>query len=263
MKALSVAFLLVLVYLFSNPSPVASQSPTPSPDELLPGDIAIVGFAFDNPDEFTIAILKDIRVDTEIILTDRGWKNDPGNFVHYSGDTIFSYTIPAGTQAGTVKNFISSEETNNFDFNTTGDQIFVYTQIGNQLSHVIFGLNSSGVGWQPDCFSATTSALPPELSSSNSIAINHFDNGYFPGRSFPSPQKALEDIVNQNNWIKNNERLNLPLDPFQFVTTHVKLSEFKISQTNESLIVLLGAIICVICILLGVRERSNSVNQRD
>ncbi len=53
---------------------VAFTSPVTAGDVLGPGDIAIIGFNFDNDDEFAFVCLKDISAGTEIKFTDKGWK---------------------------------------------------------------------------------------------------------------------------------------------------------------------------------------------
>ena len=40
---------------------------------LAAGDIAIIGFNFDNADQFAFVLLTDVEVDTQIKFTDNGW----------------------------------------------------------------------------------------------------------------------------------------------------------------------------------------------
>ncbi|RME41816.1 MAG: hypothetical protein D6796_15335, partial [Caldilineae bacterium] len=43
---------------------------------LSAGDIAIIGFNFDNPDEFAFVLLADVQAGTAITFTDNGWRSD-------------------------------------------------------------------------------------------------------------------------------------------------------------------------------------------
>ncbi|MDJ0598379.1 MAG: hypothetical protein QNJ37_06020 [Crocosphaera sp.] len=86
---------------------------------LLPGDIAIIGFNFDNPDEFAFVTLVDITAGTEIKFTDNGWQA-AGSFRATEG--TFTWTASTDIAAGTVINPSISSVL----FSTSGDQIIAY-----------------------------------------------------------------------------------------------------------------------------------------
>ncbi len=71
MKAKSVFSLLIFLLFVTSSVSVFAQT-TPPPTELLPGDIAIIGFNSDGTDDFTFVVLREIKSGTEIRFTDRG-----------------------------------------------------------------------------------------------------------------------------------------------------------------------------------------------
>src|SRR3954449_11417164 len=70
---------------------------------LLPGDIAVIGFNFQDPDQFSFINLVSLEEGTEIHFTDSGWKSD-GSF--REGEGIVTYKVPEGGVAiGTIITF--------------------------------------------------------------------------------------------------------------------------------------------------------------
>ena len=125
-------FVFIFFTLFSLFS-VKSQT------TLVAGDLAIIGFNSDDPDQFAFVLLVDIESGTEITFTDSGVKSDDTfrggegaiKFTassNYSAGSIITYTgpqsaLPSGdfTEAndGNVGN-------NDMNLSNKGDQIFAY-----------------------------------------------------------------------------------------------------------------------------------------
>ena len=104
---------------------------------LAAGDIAIVGYDADNPDDFALVVLRDIEAGTAISFTDNGWSSS-GNALRTSEGT-YTYTAPTAVAAGTVVHPTSDGSAGgpdspvytaalapNFSFSTDGDQILAY-----------------------------------------------------------------------------------------------------------------------------------------
>ena len=166
---------------------------------LLPGDIAIIGFNFDNPDEFAFVTLVDIVAGTEINFTDNGWQAN-GTF----RDTEGTFTWTAGTDIapGTVINPTVSSVA----FSASGDQIIAY-QGDSSNPTFIYALNSEGNPgvWQSDATSSNTSALPTGLvNGETAVALDEVDNAVYTGITSGTKQELLAAISDQSNWSGDN-----------------------------------------------------------
>ncbi|WP_163312209.1 hypothetical protein, partial [Enterobacter cloacae] len=64
---------------------------------LAAGDLALVGYDADNPDDFAFVLLRDIEAGTEIHFTDNGW-TAAGAF--RGGEGIYTFTAAAALAAG-------------------------------------------------------------------------------------------------------------------------------------------------------------------
>jgi len=103
---------------------------------LSAGDIAIVAFAFDNPDELSFVCLTDIASSTTIYFTDNGWQSDNS---WRTGEGTHTWTASSAYSAGDVVNF----ETSNMALSGSGDQIIAYQGSAGSPTF-IFALNSEG-----------------------------------------------------------------------------------------------------------------------
>lgn len=268
MKTFIRTILVMVVCLAVFSSPVTAQAPTPVPFIVPPGGIAIVGFNFDDPDQFAFVCLVDIPSGTEIRFTDKGW-TDNQDFGQY--ESIISWYTPGGCDLGQIITINPSEHKTNtsgdwpFDFSSNGDQIFVYQYISSQ-THLVFGLNSKFTNWQSssDGTSKLISTLPTIFTTYNprpAIALNEIDNSIYTGpTSFTTTTAALAAIVNVNNWSGDNSvRQNMPTGPFLFTTTAVHLSEFSAETGGESAPwwVLLGLVIVPVLVMVFKRPKKD------
>ena len=182
------------------------------PTSLEKGDIAIIGFNFDNPDEIAFVILTDIEAGTEIQFTDKGWLSS-GGFRSHEGTHVWS--TPIGYPAGTV----FSVQTGGASFSGSGDQIIAF-QGDLSSPNVIFALNSEENGWQADATSSNTSALPAGLvNGENAIALDEIDNAVY-NMSVTSGNRndILTAICNPVNWNgHNSDRQTMPGGSFSVI----------------------------------------------
>ena len=215
-----IIFLFFLALFYSNL--------TNAQTTLAAGDLAIIGFNGDNPDQFAFVLLVDIESGTEITFTDSGVKSDDtfrGNegavkftaSSNYSAGSIITYTgpqsaLPSGdfTEAndGNVGN-------NDMNLSGSGDQIFAFQGTSSSPTF-IFGFQINSNVWQADATASTNSALPSSLTNGvNAVAAgagsgsgSEYDNSVY-DESVISGNKStiLSAITNNTNWDGNNSRI--------------------------------------------------------
>ena len=248
-------FLVIVVCLAFFASPVNAG------DVLNPGDIAIIGFNFDNDDEFAFVCLKEISAGTEIRFTDQGWKST-GGFLDVDNEGLLSWEAPStGCKLGEIVKIRVLDFTSNIKFSINGDQILAY-QFINSSPKFIFALNSDGFNWT-DATGENNSAIPTGLDGSNSIALVEIDNAIYTGnKSFTTTADALAAIVNINNWSGSDSRMVIPTIPFSFTTTAVHLSDFSAETGEEtaSWWIIAGLVIVPVLIMVVKRPKRNCCN---
>ena len=177
-----------------------------APTSLSAGDIVIVGFNMDDPDEFAFVPLVGLTSGTEIKFTDNGWLAAGG--FRATVDKI-TYTAPSNIAPGTVIHYNSEQpdfiRSGSFSLSTSGDQILVY--IGDESAPTfLYALNSEGAGvWQSDATNSNTSAIPIGLTNGlTSIALDEIDNAKYNGEIDVSLPQFLSLVSNKNNWSGSN-----------------------------------------------------------
>ena len=182
---------------------------------LTPGDIAIIGFNFDNPDQVAIAALAEIPSGTEIKFTDDGWQSS-GSFRGSEG--TFTYTAATTIAAGTVVDIGISGPA----LSSSGDQVLAY-QGDNSSPTFIYAINSDGSSgvWQSTATSAATSALPSGLTNgTDAIAFQERDNGYYSGTTTTGTKaELLAAISDPANWTTSNSRTDSSSWPTTFTVS--------------------------------------------
>lgn len=222
--------LLILAILL-----ITVTTPVQAYDEVPVGGIAIIGFNFDDPDEFSFVCTTAIPDGTEIRFTDKGWTSG-GAFLNSSGDGLFSWYTPGGCAVGQIVTINVSDFSTTFILSSEGDQILVY-QFLSGVNHFIFALNSRGSNWQATATSGLTSALPTGLDSTNSIALQETDNAiYKETKSFNSVSEGLAYIVDKSKWTPSDDpRLTMPTGTFSFGPTAIHLSTFTAQSDPQPL----------------------------
>lgn len=180
---------------------------------LDPGDIAIIGYAFDNPDEFAFVALVNIDAGTLITFTDNGW-TAAGAF--RSGEGVLVWTTATDIATGTV---VQPASVGTMAFSASGDQILAY-QGTEATPSFVYALHSNGSTWDADATTSNESALPTGLTDgSTAVAIPEVDNAVYTGTTFADVSHNaayfLPLIGDQNNWQTDNAtRLPMPSTTF-------------------------------------------------
>mgnify|MGYP001198042089 CR=1 FL=1 len=215
-------FLLTTLILFTIISNSFSQT------TLAAGDLAIIGFNADNPDEFGFVLLVDIEAGTEITFTDSGVKSDDtfrGNegaakftaSSNYSAGSVITYSgyysdLPFGDFTGANDANVGN---NGVNLSASGDQIFAFQGTSSSPTF-IFGFQTNSNTWQADATQSYNSALPSSLTNGvNAVAVgagsgsgSEYDNSVY-DQSVISGSKStiLSAITNNTNWNGSNTRI--------------------------------------------------------
>jgi endonuclease I len=193
--------------------PSISTTTISGPQTLSAGDIVIVGFNMDNPDEFAFIPLVELSPGTEIKFTDNGWLAAGG--FRSSVDKV-TYTAPSSIDPGTIIHYNANQtdfsKTGSFLLSTSGDQIIVYT--GDESSPAfLYAINSEGAGiWQDDATNSNTSALPSGLTNGiTAVALDEIDNAVYTGPLDIDSSDFLTLVSNKGNWSgSNSSRQTMP-----------------------------------------------------
>src|SRR5690606_14505826 len=177
---------------------------------LAPGDVALVGFNFDDPDELTFVALVDLPAGTAITFTDNGWFGAGG---FRTGEGTFTYTAPANVPAGTVVTLTAP--LGGIAFAAAGDQILVY-QGPAEAPSFVYALNSEGTSWPADATDTNTSALPAGLvDGATAVALAEVDNAVYAGPTSGTRETLLAAISDPANWSGSDAvRQAMPAGPF-------------------------------------------------
>ena len=146
-----ILFLFFLALFYSNL--------TNAQTTLAAGDLAIIGFNGDNPDQFAFVLLVDIESGSEITFTDSGVKSNNtfrGNegavkftaSSNYSAGSIITYTGPqSGLPSGDFTEANDDNVGNNdMNLSSSGDQIFAF-QGSSSSPSFIFGFQINSNTW--------------------------------------------------------------------------------------------------------------------
>ena len=188
--------------------------------DLDPGDIAIVGFNSDNPDDFAFVALTDIASGAEIRFTDNGWQAG-GSFRSNEGTLV--WTAPATVSAGDVVFYDGNADFTSaggsFALSASGDQILAYQ--GSDVSpEFIYALNFNALGWS-DATSSNTSALPTGLTNGDTAAaVGNADNGNYDGSTTSGdPATVRAAVSNETNWTTSGSRIDVNTWPTGYAIT--------------------------------------------
>lgn len=188
---------------------------------LQPGDIAIIGFNFKDPDEFSFITMVDLDPGTVVHFTDCGWTSD-NSFREREG--IVTYTVSAsGKKAFEVitypddAGFATHGVGGFFGFSMDGDQILVY-QGSFANPNFIFAVNNYTGGWQSTADDNNSSSLPSELVDGyTALSLNKILNSNY-NCIIDSKDKLLllSAISNSNNWFGSDDsRIEFPNSCFK------------------------------------------------
>src|SRR5689334_22623560 len=157
------------------PTTAALPPTAAGPTSLAAGDIAIIGFNFDEIDELAFVLLRDVGAGTQITFTDNGWQST-GAF--HTGEGSFTWTAATALAAGTV----IAPPVSGVSFSNDGDQILAY-QSAEGSPTFLYAVNNEGAAvWQADATDSHTSALPTGLvNGSTAVALNETTSAVYTG----------------------------------------------------------------------------------
>ena len=183
--------------------------------QLAPGDIALTGFNFRDPDEFSFITFTDLPEGTVIHFTDCGWKND-NSFRPHEG--VITYTVPAGGKKAFEvitydqdPGFTEEGVSGFFGFSLSGDQIIVYQGDFGSPSF-LYAVNNYESSWQADAVDNNSSSLPPGLIPGlTAIALEEAQNqSYNCILESGNQSSILNALSNPANWDGSVNRYDLP-----------------------------------------------------
>lgn len=211
----------VLLCLFAS---LAAGATAQTAQTLRPGDVALVGFNADDPDQFAFVTLVDLVPDAQVVFTDKGWQASTNMLRVGEGEAIWTAqaAVPAGTVI-TITNdgaYVASRDSvfseGGLQLATDGDQLLAY-QGEEAAPSFLYGLNSEGDTWQDDATTARESALPPGLETGvTAVALSEVDNAIYAGPTSGTRAELLAAISDPANWTGDNgERQTMPAGPFE------------------------------------------------
>lgn len=165
---------------------------------LTPGDIAIIAYNTDDPDQFVFTNLVDIAAGTVINFTDNGWN---GNALTTNEGT-FTWT----TSTFRAKGSIISVNPTGISFSTSGDNLFAY-QGSAANPTFIFGFTNRP--WVTGSINASTSRRPAALTvGSTALSFStEVDNGFYNQLSTNGTKaQILSSICTVSKWTRSNNR---------------------------------------------------------
>ncbi|MER2269174.1 ExeM/NucH family extracellular endonuclease [Methylobacterium oxalidis] len=186
------------------------------PTTLTAGDIAIIGYDADNPDDFAFVVLRDIEAGTVINFTDNGWRAAGG---FRANEGVYAYTAPTALAAGTVVHPTTDTagsapvfQAPNFALNAGGDQIIAYqgTAASPTFLYAV-DLADGNAAFADDATDASTSALPPGLTLGTTAVALPADNGRYAGSTAGGRDALLSAIGNPASWsLDDGTRVGAP-----------------------------------------------------
>ena len=166
---------------------------------LTAGDIAVIGYNYDNPDQFLFVNLVDLVSGTQIKFTDNGWNGT-------------ALTTTEGTDTWTAstsftKGSVISMTPTSMSFSTSGDQIFVYQGTATAPTF-IYGISTTA--WLTGTITSTTSRKPTVLTTGATAIVfsPERDNGKYNTTSTTGDKTTiLAAVCNPVNWTTTDTRI--------------------------------------------------------
>jgi len=242
-------------------------TPSHAATSLLVGDISIIGYSADSPDQIAFVSWVDLDASTQISFTDRGWRSSTnvftknpseqpgssglvpsdGDVVWTSGTAISAGDVIVGTIANSNPDTVSwsvGSSTGDFGhtaFSSGGESIFAY-QGTNATPSLIFGLYYDNTAWEstdPGEYSTGPSELPNVLNTSvGNIVVptsTANDNGFYSG-GMTGKTNLLDyraDVLDNSKWTVSNTT------PTDDLATQLGASSFAVPEPSS--VALLGA----------------------
>jgi len=185
--------------------------------QLQPGDVAVIGYNFKDPDQFSFIFLKNVVAGTVLHVTDCGY--DAVKSAFRAGEGYLTYTIPTGgKRAGEIitfgndPGFLKQGVSGFFGLSADGDQLIFFQ--GTFLAPVfIYALTVSDDDWQSTLIDNNTSNLPPGLiDGSSALAQSEIVNSRLNCTGVALEKSLfLTQITDEARWDRSNTtRVTLP-----------------------------------------------------
>ncbi len=205
---------------------------------LIPGDLAVVGYNYDDPDNVRIVTFVNLAAGTSFKITDNGWNGT----ALATNEGTYTYTASAAISAGTVLSINTSPTA----FSTSGDQIIIYQ---GSASAPVFVYALSTKLWVTGSISSSTSRLPAGLTNGvNAMTFStERDNGKYNTITNSGTASALlANVINTSNWSTTDSRISTfpawtfsvagntvpePANPTNFTFSNIKTWTFDAGFT--------------------------------
>ena len=197
-------------------SPVHAAATT-----LGDGDIAIVAYQSDNPDQFAFVLLTDIGSGTEINFTDKGWQSDQ---TFRDNEGIVTWTADQDYPFGWVVAITIDDESTastgdiaktggSFLLSGAGDQIFAYQ--GELTSPTLLYALQMNSNWDAEASDPQKSTQPNADKLSNfAVCVPRRDNAVYNKTVISGSQAELLAAINDcntPNWTTSDDPLTMPV----------------------------------------------------
>jgi hypothetical protein len=184
---------------------------------LVPGDVAIIGYNFKDPDQLSFIFLRDVEAGTVMFVTDCGYDAPAAAF--RPGEGLLTYTAPVGgKKAGEVVTypddvgFVKQGVSGFFGLSADGDQLIIF-QGSFLMPTFIYALNVYDGTWQSGANDNNTSSLPPGLiEGTTALAQTQIVNSRLNCTGVAIEQNLfLSQSADINRWDRSNTtRVSLP-----------------------------------------------------
>jgi hypothetical protein len=208
---------------------LVSQSQT----TLSSGDLAIIQYNSDNPDNLAFVCLRAVDSGTEVKFTDRGWDTS-GTF--RSGEGTMIWTADSDLMCGSI---VYLDSVPGLVLSASGDQVLVY-QGADSSPVFITAVNAEGAAvWQDNAVSSSTSALPPGLSNgSSALAVFEKDNLKYTGLSSGTLSQIRAQLFDSSKYTgndSNHETYSAVFNISGACVLPVRFLELKITQSFQDM----------------------------
>jgi hypothetical protein len=184
---------------------------------LQPGDVAVIGYNFKDPDQFSFIFLTNVAAGTELLITDCGY--DLATNAFRVGEGYLRYTVPiGGKKIGEIVTFpddggfVTQGVSGFFGLSVDGDQLLFFQ--GSFLSpRFIYALSVSTGAWQSGATDNNSSSLPLGLVDGvTALAQTKIVNSRLDCTGVAIDKSLfLTQITNEARWSRSNTtRVQLP-----------------------------------------------------
>ena len=212
--------------------------------QLQPGDVAVIGYNFKDPDQFSFIFLKDVVAGSILHITDSGY--DATSAAFRVGEGYLTYTVPAGgKKVGEVitypndPSFVKQGVSGFFGLSIDGDQLIFFQ--GTFLIPVfIYALTVSNDGWQSALINNNTSNLPPGLIDGvTALAQSEIINSRLNCTGVALEKLLfLTQITDEARWDRSNTtRVTLPDITCDYTPLNIKVNEIYIDAVDTKRVI--------------------------